>query len=77
MAYRETTSRKLIARRVRKARRALLLTQAEFGREFGVKAITVWQWEHGKRVPQLRHQRTLYAVEVGAANRKLEKARRA
>lgn len=71
MAYRETTSRKLIARRVRKARRSLLLTRPEFAIQFGVRALEVWRWETGRRVPQLRHQRTLYALEVGIANRKL------
>lgn len=71
MAYRETTSRKVIARRIRVLRRRLLLTQAEFAREFGVRGLEVWRWEHGERVPQLRHQRTLYAMEVQLANRKL------
>lgn len=73
MAYRETTSRKIIARRIMALRRALLLTQAELAERFGVRTLEVWRWENQARVPQLKHQRTLYAMEIQLANRKLEK----
>jgi transcriptional regulator with XRE-family HTH domain len=69
MAYRATTSAKIIARRVRKLRRALLLTQKELGEQFGVGNLAVWRWEHAVKVPQLKHQRTLYAMEIALANR--------
>jgi len=41
----------------------MLLTQAEFAREFGVRLKEVWRWENQERVPRLCHQRTLYAIE--------------
>ena len=63
MAYRETTSRKIISGRIRRLRRRMLLTQAEFAREFGVQLKEVWRWENQERVPRLCHQRTLYAME--------------
>ena len=71
MAYYATTNRKIIARRMKKVRRALLLTRAEMAKEFGVGALEIWRWENGKRVPRLRHQRTLYAIEIELANRKI------
>lgn len=75
MAYQETTSKRVIARRVAKLRAAMRLTQAEFAREFGVRRLAVWRWENGVKVPQLRHQRTLYAIEIRQANLKLERGR--
>lgn len=72
MAYRETTSKKVIARRVRRLRRAMRMSQTEFGREFGVTELTVRRWEHGKKAPTLRNQRTLYALEEREAGRWIE-----
>lgn len=72
MAYRETTSRKIISRRVKRLRKAMLLTREEFGQIFGVKWLQVWRWERGVNVPQLRHQRTLYAVEQRERSRNSE-----
>jgi transcriptional regulator with XRE-family HTH domain len=70
MAYTQTTSRKIISRRVRRVRKALMLTLQEMADQFGVRALEVWRWENKERVPRLQHQRTLYALEQTVETRK-------
>lgn len=69
-----TTGKKLIAARVRKVRRYYLLTMAEMAREFGVRLLAVFRWEHGQRVMQLRHQRTLYRLEEAMEHDRYQRA---
>lgn len=49
------------ARKIRRERMALNLTQAEFGRELGIKARTVSSWELGERAPHIDRYRELAA----------------
>ena len=74
MSYSSTTSPKIISRRVRRLRRKMGLTLREFAAHFGVQLKEVWRWEHQERVPQLRHQRTLYAMEQNLKMRDEEEA---
>lgn len=45
--------------KIREIRISLFMTQREFAKELGVHYVTVSDWENGKVVPSLRHQKKI------------------
>ena len=62
------------AARVRKIRKALGISQKEFGRILCVATTTVEQWESGECVPVGMHNRLLLLWERGLTNPSLRSA---
>jgi transcriptional regulator with XRE-family HTH domain len=56
LGYEPPSEGSQIGDRIRARRRALGLTQAEFGQLVGVSRETVNRWENGKRVPNGRFE---------------------
>lgn len=54
--------------KIREIRISLFMTQREFAKELGVHYVAVSDWENGKVVPSLRHQKKINELAKKQSN---------
>jgi hypothetical protein len=58
-----TTNPEFTAKRVYRVKLRAKVSNAELGRMFGVRELTVWRWLHAESAPRLIHQVRLIQLE--------------